>query len=157
MRKCLVVANLTAESPALRAEASAIVRQDPDAEFVVLVPIRTIPPSLALGGGLDGRALRSRRAARARARLESVGARQVSVRLGRAEPLAEIERVLREGGFTTVVISTLPRHLSHWLHRDLPGRVARAHPELEVRHVIAPRLLYVDDLSLATSAGAERA
>ncbi|MFZ0214925.1 MAG: hypothetical protein WAM30_03190 [Candidatus Dormiibacterota bacterium] len=157
MGKYLVVANLTAESPALRAEAASMVSRDPEAEFVVLVPMRTLPPSLALGGGLDGRLLRRRRATRARARLESVGARRVSVRLGRTAALPEIERALREDEFSAVIISTLPRHLSHWLHLDLPGKVARRHPELEVRQVIAPYALYVDEVALTVAAGTARA
>ena len=152
MGKYLVVANLTAESPALRDEAAEIVKQDPEAEFVVLVPIQTVSPWLSLYGGLDGRVLRQQRAASVGRRLESVGARLVKVRLGRADPLPEIERALRSGGFTTVIISTLPRHLSHWLHIDLPGKVARRHPEVEVRQVVAPCDFYVDDLKPALQA-----
>lgn len=146
MSKVLVVANLTAESPALRDEAAEIVSRDPETEFVVLVPIQVISPLVALLGGLDGALLRRRRAARMRRRLELVGARCVYVRLGRGEALPEIEKALNSGEFTTVIISTLPRHLSHWLHIDLPGKVARRHPELEVRTVLAPRELYSDDL-----------
>ncbi|MGH7911674.1 MAG: hypothetical protein ACREQM_07735 [Candidatus Dormibacteraceae bacterium] len=140
----LVVANLTAESPSLRAEAAAIVDRDPKAEFLVLVPMRSISPLVALLGGLDGRALRRTRAARVRGRLESVGARHVRVRLGRDEPLAEIEHALAQETFDEVIISTLPRALSHWLRLDLPGRVARRYPGLSVRHVEAPEAFYVE-------------
>lgn len=140
----LVVANLTAESPTLRAETATIVQRDPEADFLVLVPTRTICPLVALLGGLDGWVLRRRRAARARARLASVGARHVRVRLGLREPLAEIEKALSEETFDEVIISTLPRPVSQWLHLDLPRRLARHHPGLVVRQVEAPEAFYLD-------------
>jgi hypothetical protein len=88
MAKYLVVANVTAESPSLRDEVAGIVRHDPEAAFVVLVPMRPIPAVAEFVAGEDERpvALGWRRALRARRRLESVGARYVSVRLGRGDP-----------------------------------------------------------------------
>jgi hypothetical protein len=147
MGKYLVVANVTAESPALRQEAAEIVARDPLAEFVVLVPVRPIPALLALVAGVDERpvALGRRRAQRARRRLESVGARCVSVRMGGYEPLRAVEDELAYERFDGVIVSTLPHPISHWLHLDLPGQLARRHPQLEVRHVVAPRELYLDN------------
>ena len=98
MAKHLVVANLTAESPALGDAAVDTLERDPAAESVVLVPIGTVAPWMALGGGADGRVLRRQRATRVRQRLEALGAKRVTVRLGRADPLREVEHTLAEGG-----------------------------------------------------------
>lgn len=144
MARYLIVANLTAESPTLRDEAARIVVQDPGAVFHVVVPRSGVHPALALFGGLDGRTLRRTRARRVRERLASVGAKAVVIHLAKMEPLDEIDDVLREGGFAAVIVSTLPHHLSHWLHTDLPGRISRRHPDLQVRVVTAPHDLYVE-------------
>ncbi len=144
MARYLIVANLTAESPTLRDEAARIVEQDPDAVFDVVVPRSGVRPGLALLGGLDSRKLRLTRARRVRERLAAVGAKAVVIHLAKMEPLDEIEDVLREGEFKAVIVSTLPHHLSHWLRTDLPGRISRRHPDLQVRVVTAPYDLYVE-------------
>jgi hypothetical protein len=144
MARYLIVANLTAESPTLRDEAARIVLQDPGAVFEVVVPRSGVHPGLALFGGLDARFLRRTRARRVRERLAAVGAKEVVVHLAKMEPLDEIDDVLREGGFAGVIVSTLPHHLSRWLRTDLPGRISRRHPDLEVRVVTAPYELYVE-------------
>jgi hypothetical protein len=36
-----------------------------------------------------------------------------------------IEETLRDGDFHEVIVSTLPHHISQWLHTDLPSRTAR--------------------------------
>ncbi|MBO0708078.1 MAG: hypothetical protein J2P44_06900 [Candidatus Dormibacteraeota bacterium] len=144
MARYLIVANLTAESPTLRDEAARIVVQDPDAVFDVVVPRSGVTPGLALLGGLDSRTLRRTRARRVRERLASVGARAVVVHLAKMEPLDEIDGVLSEGEFKAVIVSTLPHYLSHWLRTDLPGRISRRHPDLQVRVVTAPHELYVE-------------
>jgi uncharacterized membrane-anchored protein len=41
----------------------------------------------------------------------------------RHDPFDAIEEALREGSFHEVIVSTLPRHLSHWLRADLPRRI----------------------------------
>lgn len=153
MARYLIVANLTAESPALRDEAARIVVRDPDAVFEVVVPRSGVHPGLALLGGLDSRKLRLTRARRVRARLASVGAKAVVVHLARMEPLDEIDDILREGPVEAVIVSTLPHHLSHWLHTDLPGRISRRHPDLQVRVVTAPHELYVEQAAGIGGAG----
>ncbi|MBO0746465.1 MAG: hypothetical protein J2P43_15715, partial [Candidatus Dormibacteraeota bacterium] len=64
--------------------------------------------------------------------------------LAKMEPLDEIDGVLSEGEFKAVIVSTLPHYLSHWLRTDLPGRISRRHPDLQVRVVTAPHELYVE-------------
>jgi hypothetical protein len=43
----------------------------------------------------------------------------------RHDPFDAVEEALHDGGFHEVIISTLPRHVSQWLHADLPERVER--------------------------------
>jgi uncharacterized membrane-anchored protein len=42
----------------------------------------------------------------------------------RHDPMDAIEEALHEGDFHEIILSTLPHHVSHWLHADLPERVA---------------------------------
>jgi hypothetical protein len=46
-----------------------------------------------------------------------------------------VEDTLRGGDFHEVIVSTLPHGVSHWLHTDLPSRVA--HLGLPVTTVVA--------------------
>jgi hypothetical protein len=46
-----------------------------------------------------------------------------------------VEETLRDGDFHEVIVSTLPHGISHWLHTDLPSRVA--HLGLPVTTVVA--------------------
>jgi hypothetical protein len=46
-----------------------------------------------------------------------------------------IEEALYEGDFDEIILSTLPRSVSRWLHMDLPRRVA--HLGLLVTTVVA--------------------
>ncbi len=41
----------------------------------------------------------------------------------RHDPLDAIEEIVHDGEFHEIIISTLPRHVSRWLHTDLPRRV----------------------------------
>ena len=53
----------------------------------------------------------------------------------RHDPMDAIEEALYEGDFDEIILSTLPRSVSRWLHMDLPRRVA--HLGLPVTTVIA--------------------
>ena len=156
MYRCLVVANLTAESPSLTRAVHELVEAHPDHELVVLVPIYTASPWHALAGiGYRPVRLARERAARARARLEAVGGRVASVGLSLHLPDEAVEFELRHGDFQGVVISTLPHPVLGWLHLDLPHRVASRHPEVRVFHVTAPRDFYLDP-AVVRSPGAYR-
>ena len=54
----------------------------------------------------------------------------------RHDPMDAIEEALHDGEFDEVILSTLPRHVSRWLHDDLPSRIE--HLGLRVTTVIAP-------------------
>jgi hypothetical protein len=53
----------------------------------------------------------------------------------RHDPLDAIEETLQTGDFHEIILSTLPRSVSRWLHIDLPRRVA--HLGLPVTTVVA--------------------
>jgi len=40
----------------------------------------------------------------------------------RHDPLDAIEEAVHDGDFHEIIISTLPKHISHWLHSNLPHR-----------------------------------
>jgi hypothetical protein len=56
--------------------------------------------------------------------LRDVGA-TVDGEVGDEDPMQAIEKALNERHFEEIVISTLPTHLSRWLHTDLPSRAHR--------------------------------
>lgn len=151
MATYLVVANLTAESPTLRSEVAKVMDATPGASFVILVPARPIAALAHFAAGVEDRPLRLARRCgqRARRRLEGVGANVEAVLIGAYDPLEAIESELRYGDYAGVIISTLPRRISHWLRLDLPSQVARRHPDLDVRHVVAP-WLYEEQLPAPT-------
>jgi hypothetical protein len=53
----------------------------------------------------------------------------------RDDPMDAIEETLHDGAFDEIILSTLPRRVSRWLHIDLPSRVK--HLGLPVTTVIA--------------------
>ena len=53
----------------------------------------------------------------------------------RHDPMDAIDEALHDGSFQEIIVATLPHHLSHWLHLDLPNRLR--HRGLTVTTVIA--------------------
>jgi hypothetical protein len=138
MARYLVVAHQTAGSMELRSRVADLVRNDPDAEFVLLVPATPVGLLPALGGERRNAIEVARwRAGRARLLLENVGARVAAVRIGNYDPVVAVEEELRTGNYDAVVISTLPRGVSRWLRLELPMKVRRRFPQVQVIHVIA--------------------
>jgi hypothetical protein len=131
--RVLVVANRTAASEEL---LDAVVQRGEKgpAEFFLVVP--ATPRGAAwmtdMSAG-EGAAQESLEAALARWRdagLECMG------RTGDADPLAATTDALNDGEFDEVIVSTLPKHVSKWLHLDLPHKLAHA-CGLPLQHVTA--------------------
>lgn len=141
MARYLLVAHQTADSPELRAKVLGLARDDPDAEFVLVVPATQIGYLLELEEGASGSPLTQARlrAQRARDSLSRAGVPLTATRIGHYDPLTAIEEELRSGVYKAVVISTLPHGLSRWLRMDLPAQVSRRYPKLDVMHVMARR------------------
>jgi hypothetical protein len=143
MSRYLLVAHQTADSPELKARVLDIMHGDRQAEFVLLVPATPIGylRELEESAGPSPIAQARRRALSARELLAQEGVFLAATRLGGPDPLEAIEHELRFETYQAVIICTFPAGLSRWLHMDLPAQVARRHPHLEVRHVVARRYL----------------
>jgi hypothetical protein len=111
-RRILVVANRTASTPLLLDALRRRAEEGP-CTFALLIPneprkggadwtIETAVPLLerAVRGPVEGI-------------------------VGEADPFEAVVTALKDPGFDEVVISTLPKHVSEWLRRDLPHRVER--------------------------------
>jgi nucleotide-binding universal stress UspA family protein len=135
MSRYLVVTHQTALSPALQRKVSALVAEDPAAEFAVLVPEAPGPPLTWEGETVD---VATQRAEAARTLLEEKAqARVVRTAVGAPEPLQAIADELRaQPGYDTLVICTLPPGVSRWLKLDLVHRAERKFG-LRVIHVVA--------------------
>ncbi len=60
--------------------------------------------------------------------------------IGDANPVYAVGVVLQregDGAFTGIVLSTLPPGPSRWLHLDVPSRMRKAYPKLDVTHLVA--------------------
>ena len=63
--------------------------------------------------------------------------------IGDANPVYAVSSVIRRegpGGFTEIILSTLPPGPSRWLRWDVPSRLRREHPELPITHLVAERV-----------------
>src|ERR671918_1127535 len=135
MSKYLVVTHQTALSADLRRTVSALVAEDPAAEFALLVPEAPGAPLTWEGETID---VAKQRAEAAKALLEeTVRARVVRTVVGAPEPLQAIaDELLMHPGYDTLVICTLPPGISRWLKLDLVHRAERKFG-LRVIHVVA--------------------
>jgi hypothetical protein len=56
--------------------------------------------------------------------LEEAAGSPVEAIVGAPEPLAAIQDAVNVHGFDELIVSTLPSHVSRWLHLDLPRKAA---------------------------------
>jgi hypothetical protein len=121
----LVVAHKTAATPALLQAVRQRAQRGP-CFFHLLVP------SPGPRGAIDGEQV----LALALPLLEEAAHRPATGSVSaRHDPMDAIEETLHDGDFDEIILSTLPRSVSRWLHIDLPRRVA--HLGLPVTTVIA--------------------
>jgi hypothetical protein len=137
MQSVLVVANRTSASPTLL-EAVSRRAADGPCTFTLLVPRsphglhRVVDPE---DHGHDEAAAAIEHA---RPLLVEAAGGPVAAIIGSHDPLAAVEDALNAGAYDEVIISTLPRRLSRWLHVDLVSKVAGL--GLPVTHVEAREL-----------------
>ena len=135
MARYLLVAHQTAESEELLAGARALAREDPDAEFVLLVPATPVGNLLVWEEGETMEVAR-RRAASAQAKLEEQGLHVVEARSGDRDPVAAIADEMHAGRrYAAIVISTLPAGASRWIKMDVISRVRRNYPRHRIVHI----------------------
>jgi hypothetical protein len=137
MAKYLLVAHQTAQSDGLIAAATSLAREDPAAEFRLLVPATPVS-SLLLWEEGETMEVARRHAAAGRLRLEQAGLRILDALPADQDPMAAIEDELHDGQrFSAVVVSTLPPGVSRWLKMDVISRVRRNFPKLRVIHAVS--------------------
>lgn len=135
MARYLLVAHQTAQSDELLAAAAGLGREDPEAEYLLIVPATPVVNLLVWERG-ETHDVALRHAEAARERLERHGLRVVDARPADQDPLAAIEDELHAGGrFAAIVVSTLPPGKSRWLRMDVISRVRRNFPRHRVIHV----------------------
>ncbi len=129
----LVVANRTATSDELLDAVVKRAERGP-ASFFLVVPATPRGASWMtdMNAGIEGAQERLQQALERwkDAGLECMG------QVGDPDPLAAASDAANAGEFDEAIVSTLPKHLSKWLHLDLPHKVAHA-TGLEVEHVNA--------------------
>jgi cell pole-organizing protein PopZ len=123
--RILVVAHRTAATPKLLEHVRARA-QGGECSFVLLVPRPYWDPETEEAAKVIELALPL---------LEEAAGRHVEAIVGDIDPFIAVRHALEQQQFDEVIISTLPRRISHWLRLDLPARVERL--GVSVTHVEA--------------------
>jgi hypothetical protein len=122
-RRVLIVAHRTAASPPL-IDAVRVRALEGPFEPVLLVPASPHGFHRAVDPEDQGRAEAEAVIEMALPLLEEAAGRAVEARVGDHDPLAAVSDALNSERFDEVIVSTLPRRVSRWLHLDLPRKVA---------------------------------
>jgi hypothetical protein len=124
--KVLVVANQTAESDDLLAALRERARQG-NYEFTVLIPATPHGVAWAANMASDkGRAEAEEHRDALVGRLRATGLPVKEAIIGDPDPLAAITDACNRGSYDELIVSTLPHHLSKWLHLDLRRKAEHA-------------------------------
>lgn len=123
--KHLLIAHQTAGSEALRRHVASLAKEDPDAEFVLVIPATPVDH---LRSWTEGEAVRAATVAgdRAKAIFEADGITLSDVRIGDGNPVYAIQDAFIGEDFDDVIISTHPSGVSRWLGMDLVTKATRA-------------------------------
>ena len=120
--RVLVVAYRTAATPALLEAVRERAQRGP-AKFTLLVP-NAAPGLHKVVDPEDQHAGEAQSVLdRAVPALSDAAGTQVEGIVGSTDPIAAIEDAINLRGFDEVIISTLPKKISHWLKLDLPSKV----------------------------------
>lgn len=134
MRRVLVIANETADGPALRQELLERARRGPIQVFVVCPALNSrLRHWLSDEDGARSHA--ERRLADSLSALAREGIATDGV-VGDADPVVALSDGLRMFAANEVIVSTHPPGRSNWLERDVVNR-ARAISPVPVTHVVA--------------------
>jgi hypothetical protein len=129
--RILVVANRTAATPALIEAVRERAARGP-CSFTLLVP--QLACEVPYGDEEARQTLEL-----AIPLLEEAAGSPVTPRIGPADALLAVERVLVHERFDEVIVSTLPERVSQWLKRDLPSRIERLELPVTVVRAKEPR------------------
>ncbi len=136
--RVLLVANRTAASPALVKAVRLRARQSP-CRFMLLIPDHAhafadvldldersamdveVPLIGKSAGSFDARSVLEL----ALPVLEAAAGSAIAGTVGDADPLKAVSDEMKAHSYDEIIVSTLHRRVSRWLHRDLPGQVAK--------------------------------
>jgi adenosine/AMP kinase len=113
--RILVVAHRTAATPGLLEQVRTRANQGP-CSFVLLVPRPYWDPETEEAAKVIELAVPL---------LEEAAGGRVEAVVGGTDPFIAVQTALESSRFDEVIVSTLPRRVSHWLRLDLPARVER--------------------------------
>ncbi len=113
--RILVVAHRTAATPKLL-EHVRMRAQDGPCVFVLLVPRPYWDPETEEAAKVIELAVPL---------LEEAARGRVKAVVGNPDPFDAVRETLVQSSFDEVIVSTLPRRVSHWLRLDLPARIER--------------------------------
>ena len=114
-RRILIVANRTAATPELIEAVRKRAAEGP-ARFALLVPRAYWDPDTEESAITLELALPL---------LDEAAGSHVDGLVGDNDPFAAVSGAVAGGDYDEIIISTLPAHISRWLHLDLPTRVRR--------------------------------
>ena len=137
-RRVLIVANRTAATEKLL-EAVRQRAQDGPCTFHLLVPATPRGLHRVVDPEDTGREEAEAQLELALEHLREAVGDDVTGHVGDADPMAAISDTLHEREVDEIIISTLPRRLSRWMHLDLPSKVrGMGKPVTHVEGVRAP-------------------
>jgi hypothetical protein len=138
MARYLVVAHQTVTNPHLLDQVRTVAKQDPEAEFVLLVPATPVRHLLfRRGNGQEAQTVARKLADKARALFHKEGIKLVDARVGDESPVEAVDHEVDEHpDYAGFIISTLPAEKSRWLRMDLPRKVESKYGR-PVFHVLA--------------------
>ena len=119
--RVLVVANRTAATPALIEAVRERAARGP-CTFTLLVPNTAHGLHRVVDPEDQGRSEAAETLDLAVPLLEDAAGSLVNGMIGDPEPLAAIQDAVNLHGFDEIIISTLPKRVSRWLHIDLPSK-----------------------------------
>jgi hypothetical protein len=118
----LIVANRTAATEPLLAAVRRRAQAGP-ARFHLLVPATPRGLHRVVDPEVSGREEAARQLDLALELLREAAGSEVTGNVGSADPVAAIADVINDRRVHEIIISTLPRRLSRWMHIDLPSKV----------------------------------
>jgi hypothetical protein len=120
--RVLIVANRTAATQKLMDAVRHRAQAGP-ARFHLVVPATPHGLHRVVDPEDSGREEAQARLEEALVLLSEAAGSEVSGNVGSADPMAAIADVINDRRVHEIIISTLPRRLSRWMHLDLPSKV----------------------------------